>query len=38
MRRKALDYIVENANVTGLDPVKEEASGDEGTQQEQSEA
>jgi len=38
MRRKALDYVVENANVTGLDSVKEVASGDEGTEQEQNEA
>ncbi len=38
MRRKALDYVVENANVTGLDSIKGEAPGDEETEQEESES
>ncbi|MGH2700396.1 MAG: trigger factor [Actinomycetota bacterium] len=42
MRRKALDYVVENANVTGLDSIldsiKEEPSGDEDTEQGQGES
>ena len=38
MRRKALDFVVENANVTGLESVKESALGDEDTEQEQNEA
>lgn len=42
MRRKALDYVVENANVTGLDSIldsiKEEPFGDEDTEQGQGES
>lgn len=35
MRRKALDYVVENADVRGLPAVKDTAPGDEETEQEQ---